>query len=233
MKARPAIATVKPGGWRAAPLSFTDWGYVEVLKWTGLAAMLVEHAALAFGAEPHGWAFQVGRLAFPLFLYSFALAMAGASRKKALRAASRLLPFAVAAQLVVGLVRAEPLLNVLFLFVCLLAWLAADDLPKWQRYLVKALCLLVMNFTEFHFAGLAMGIGLVRTFERESLVWPALAGSAFALNCFVDQTPAAVAAVSAGLLIAACGIRAPRVRFLLPGLYVAQWPVLAVLQRVL
>ena len=58
----------------AAPLAITQ-PKIEILKWVALLAMAIDHINKYLLASQQAWMFDIGRIALPLFLYTFALGL--------------------------------------------------------------------------------------------------------------------------------------------------------------
>jgi len=97
MSARPSVAlfSLAPG---AALLSSFSSGNIEAVKWLGVVAMLIEHIHTVLFGVRGGWPVEVGRLAFPLFAFAFALSIAERASVRSFRACYRLAGWACLAQ---------------------------------------------------------------------------------------------------------------------------------------
>jgi hypothetical protein len=206
-------------------------GYLEVVKYAALGAMLASHVAqYAYGVDG-GWAHVVGRLAFPMF--TAALALGCVSEDALRRTMWRLVGWGVVAQVGSVLVRGPLPLNVLFTFalgVVLYVGVARNSLGAWVS---AAAALLIGMACEFGFVGVALvavALAAGRTFERYTgapryIAALAVVGMLCALCAFNGDGWALLAVpVLFGLALFE-GL--PRVRHLFYVVYAAQWFALA------
>lgn len=225
MSARPSVSLVSPHQ-GAALLSAFSSGNIEALKWLGVVAMVIEHVSTVLLRHDGGWPFQIGRVAFPLFGLAFALAVSERPSLRSYRAAFRLLPFALVAQVGSFFARDSSTLNVLFLFVAAAAWIAAGDESPRERVVVRVLALGVAFFSEFWWPGLAFIVGMV---------WALRAGGARAgvvvawcglLVCaLLDHTPMAFFFVVVAVGVCVLDVRVRRVPWVFACIYAMQFPL--------
>lgn len=188
--------------------------------------MLVEHVHTVLLQRDGGWPVQIGRLAFPMFALAFALAVGERAPLRSYRAAFRLAPLAVLAQVGSVAARSSYTLNVLFLFVAAAAWVAAQDERVIERYCIRGLCLLVAFFSEFWWPGLAVIVGLVAACRWQGSRWGVVVVWVGLVACGLwEHTFAAFGFVVVAAAVLALDLQARRLPYVFGGIYVIQFPV--------
>jgi TraX protein len=140
--------------WRARPSD----GSIEALKWVALITMTIDHVnAYVFDRQLPAL-FEIGRVTFPLFGFVLAhnLARPGA-REFMPRMLLRLLPFAFAAQVVIGFSNHFLLpVNVLFTMAVavLLVWMHEAEPTRWRYAGMVLLWGVGGSMVDFGWAGL-------------------------------------------------------------------------------
>jgi hypothetical protein len=217
---------------------FADWRLIELLKWVALLAMLAEHWMRYVAGELPPWAFAVGRLAFPLFVFALAIGLRGQPLPKLAAVMLRLFLWGVVAQAMLQLVDAPKLqLNVLFTFALGVA--AAYALGSGRSSLAVAIALCAVGAVslraEFGPIGVAFVAGcvtLARAQDRPVAAWLVVAGLLAAL-AVPNGNHWALAAVPVAVLLAVLPLSIPRVRGIFYRLYTLQFPVYAVAEGLL
>lgn len=207
-------------------------GVIESLKWLALAVMLAEHwMRYVAGAVPE-WLFRCGRIVFPLFVFSFSMALGSQPCSKLPKVMARMFAWAVVAQAALQFVDApERQLHVLFTFGLGLG--AAYGLGCSRPSLLVALALLgigvAARWCEFGFVGVAFVAGtiaLVRAQDPPAVAWLGVAGLLAAL-AIPNGNHFAWAAVPIAAIAWRLGAGPPRVRGAFYWAYALQFPVYA------
>lgn len=206
---------------------------LDVLKWVGAVAMLVDHVWLyVFG--PTYWSEAAGSLAFPLF----ALALAEGTRAQHARSRDRtlvrLLIGAAVAQVALLLVRDPLPLNVIF---TLALGVALDAAWRYRRTssatVAIAAALVVGFFCEYQHPGVLFVFAVQRWSATRSDVWAALSLAGLVSLAFANGNHWALAAPIVVAAVALAPRDAPRARNAFYFVYTLQWPAIAVLAALL
>lgn len=209
----------------------SDVRCIELMKWIGLVAMLVEHVAHFALGWSNGWPFVVGRLAFPLFTVALALGCAHKTVPELRSIVVRLVGWGAVAGLVGGLVRDPVPLNVLFTFALgVMLHATLRDTGRWRFFvlLVVALLSMVVEYGPLGVAAVACAMHAARRDGRwEQGGW--MLFSLLLVCCVKFNEPALVAIpVVFGLLVLRLDVR--RTRGVFYWAYVGQWPVIALMR---
>lgn len=210
---------------------------VELLKWLGFVAMLVEHVArYALQLDVAGTVYyDIGRLAFPFFALALAggLSAPGANFTRTWR---RLLLWGCVAQLGALLVRAPLPFNVLWTFalaVGLVGVFHLEDTSKWLRAIAIALILAASTAVEFIQGGVIFAACAIWYARRpHGLALVSLVASC-GLLCLVSGNLVALGALGLAWLIAQAPFELRRAPGAFYVLYVIQFPLLWVAGRLL
>ena len=169
-----------PTGLQPAPLAgwfarHPDNGVLEALKWLALLAMVIDHVGVVvFQQGKLSPAYQVGRLAYPLFAMVLAcrLAQQAAAQPISLAPARRLLVWALVSALPFGLAAGRVWPPDIFFTLALgaaLCWLADADY-RWPARLALHLAAAVASFAGDYFApGVYLVPAMYRLQRRPSL----------------------------------------------------------------
>ena len=205
---------------------------IESLKWVALAAMLAEHGMRYAVGELAPWAYEIGRVAFPLFAFALALGMRGRPPATLLAVTVRMLAWAAVAQAAMQVVGRPPTqLNVLFTFALGLAAAAVlgSGRPLFAQALALAVIVVASACCEFGLVGagfVAACIAFARAKDPPGAAWVACAALLVGL-AIPNHSHFALAAVPLALVIGALPIRLPRLRGAFYWAYALQFPVLA------
>lgn len=209
-------------------------GQLEAVKWLALVAMLVEHTAIYLDLPWVEQARWFGRLAFPLFAMCFAYSLTiSPTPNSARNAAFRLLPFAVAAQVGAEFLRQDGVLNILFQFLAVAAWVASAKEGVRTMIFVRACALVIGVMSEFTFPGFFAVLAAVSFARKRHAGWLALGLGSMVLIAYVDGVPFALFAPLIVVIASAIDFKVPRVRNLFAVAYVAQFPVFLALRALL
>ena len=211
-------------------------GMIESFKWLGLIAMVVEHWMRFVVGEVPDWVYQVGRIAFPLFVLSLALGLRRQPLPKFWAVTKRMLVWALIAQACLQLVPApEGQLNVLFTFTLGLA--AVYGLSRWRPSFLLAIALcaigVVALWCEFGPIGVAFvatAVGVARADDPPRAAWVAVAGWLVAL-AVPNGNHFALAAVPVALLVWRLDVSVPRLRGAFYWIYALQFPAYAAVRQ--
>ena len=202
---RVAGLRVGYGPWLAA----SDVGRLEALKWLAFAAMVIDHAALAWPGSVPIEARLIGRFAFPVFCLTFGLGLAQSSSPG--QVAARLLLPGVLAQVAWVFVQTSHPVNMLLVFAACAAAVQLYRSPRWwwtAGFLLGPVCVFgegMVFSVALVFAGMAAG--------AHRTVWPILlSGLAW---WFVAPSIGVVVAVVAVAVWSSEWPRVPRIRGLL------------------
>ncbi len=215
-----------------ARLPVVGSGVIESLKWLALGLMFVEHWMRYVVGETPEWIFRTGRVVFPLFVFSFALALRRQPCPKLLKVIFRMFAWAIAAQAALQLVDApDGQLNVLFTFGLGLTAAYGLGCIRPSFGLAIALCAIGVgaHWCEFGIAGVvfvAGAIALARAEDPPAIAWLAVAGL-LAVLAIPNGNHYALAAVPVALLVWRLGIGPPRIRGAFYWAYALQFPVYA------
>lgn len=224
---------------RVAPLSIRPRGtlrpfYIaperaELLKWAGLAAMLTDHIGLyVFGRQAtEGLSYEIGRLAFPLFVMAIAAGLAAPGARLVV-VWRRLVAWAVVAQLASLPVRELLPFNVLLTFALGLGLVGAVTMEAHRYARIGAVVglLFAAGYVEFVHPGVLM---------VAAAVWYARAPSGAALGallaatagvCVINGNTVALGALGLAWLLGTVPLEVRRVRRLFYVAYVGQFPLL-------
>lgn len=204
---------------------------VELLKWLGAAAMLVEHVAHFVYGDRSGWPIIIGRAAFPLFALALAVGVNGKTIADEIGVARRLALWGVATFFLVALVK-EPLpLNVLFTLALGLAW---DTLWRaaWRyRYAALVLAFPLMLTVEYGPLGVAAVAALCASVRRQGLrSWLLLTLGAFLIAAVPGNIVSIIWWPIALAAAALLHLEVPRIKRAFYWIYAGQWPILAALR---
>jgi len=208
---------------RALPFGIRS-GELETIKWLALGCMLISHAGRFWFHLESGWPLVLGQLVFPLFAFCVALPLSRDPVEVGKRLAFRLAPYAVVCQILVQPVRGDHVLDVLFTYVCVGAWLASAGYGDWgRRWLVRALVLGVALFSAFWWPGVALVVTLTRWVQTRRVRWFCGAVAAFACIAWLEARWFGFAAFAVVAGVMRLGITMPRVRNLFARAYVGQY----------
>lgn len=209
-------------------------GQIEALKWLALCAMFAGHInryVLDLSSEG---LYAFGRLAFPLFALALGAALTRHDdlSSTAERAAFRLLPFALVAQVGLAVIGAGAALNVLFLYMAAAAWVTVDGWLScrscfWQAVLVRGSALVVALLAEFSLPGLLFVLALWRWQQFGGDVRLGVVAAALVCSCFFEGSWWAFAAVPFAVLLWGVRVDIPRARNFFAWAYCGQFGVLA------
>ena len=203
---------------------------IELMKWVGLAAMLVEHVAHFALGVTNGWPFVVGRLAFPLFTIALAVGCAQKTIPELREVAARLFAWGMVAAISGMLVRQPVPLNVLFTFALGVVLHVVTRGFHVGRWLVGAVVLFAAMFVEYKALGvIAVAVALHGAREdrpASQCGWIALS---LLLIASVKFNASAILALPAVFLINLGRIELPRVRGGFYWAYAGHWVVLGAL----
>lgn len=201
---------------------------LDVLKWVGAVAMLVDHFWLyVFGATY--WSEAAGSLALPLFALALAEGIAQQHRASRLRTLARLVVGALVAQLALLLVRGPEPLNVIF---TLAGAVALDsvwrfDFSKLQRAAIVAAVFAIGLHVEYGHVGVLFGFFVCRwSFTRGDL-WFAASLVGCALLAPFNGNHFALAAIAVAAVVSLFPKDSPRARNAFYYVYILQWPAIA------
>jgi hypothetical protein len=194
--------------------------------------MLVEHwMRYAVGQLPD-WAYAIGRLAFPLFVFAFALGASALPRAKLPAMLSRMVAWATAAQAALLSVDAPTgQVNVLFTFSLGIAvvWLLEGDWPLLLQAVLLAVIGVAASWCEFGVVGvafIAVTVAVARAGEAPAAAWLAVAVMLAAL-ALPNRNHFALLAMPIACLAGQSRIRIPRCRRAFYWIYALQFPVFA------
>lgn len=221
-------------GTLALPLSWApELRHLELAKWIGLAAMLVDHVAVyAFGVvRPIPEA--VGSLAFPLFAFAFAFGAARLPGPKLGRVILRLAGWAVVAQLAVLLVRDGAPWTVLATFVCGSAiYASVMHIPRALSWLCVVGAAALSTRAEYGaLGGLFVASCLFYARFRTPAALAGLLALLAALHPY-NGGPWALASLGVVLLLNELPRDLPRVRGVFGPIYALQYPLLRSLKGI-
>ncbi|HET8692097.1 MAG TPA: TraX family protein [Steroidobacteraceae bacterium] len=208
---------------------------IEALKWLGLAAMLVEHWMRYVAGDLPAWAYAVGRLAFPLFVFALALGTRALATARLPAVIVRMLAFGIAAQVAQLAVDAPAgQANILFTFALgvTAVWLLESGWPPFLQALSLATIGVLGLWCEFGVMGVALvavTVKLARAGEAPAVAWLAVAALVGAL-ALPNRNHFALAAVPLALAVGRSGIRIPRVRRAFYWIYTLQFPMFAAIR---
>ena len=197
--------------------------------------MLVEHWMRYVVGDLPDWAYAVGRLAFPLFVFALALGASRLPRSKLAAIILRMLAWAIVAQAALLLVDApERQANILFTFALGLAavWLVEGEWPLLLQAVALAAIGVSGHWCEFGVVGVAfvaVTVRVARAGEAPPTAWLAVAFMLFAL-ALPNHNHFALLAAPLAVLVGVSGIRVPRIRRAFYVLYALQFPVFAVIR---
>lgn len=197
---------------------------VELLKWLGVALMLLDHGKYLGLVAPE-W---IGRGALPLFALAFGYALNVVPDTRALLV--RLLYAGVCAEALGAWALTGSDLNVLFLFA-LCTWLAhARRSCTPTGYFVRvALAFAFSPLVEYSAGGLLLVLAAQWFMDRRSLSSAAAVVAASLVLVVPNDSLWATLWVIFGMAMLAAPLGLPRVRRAFYVVYVAQWPILWVL----
>lgn len=216
---------------RLYPLRLAS-GQLEVLKWIALAAMLLEHVQKFWlrdlpSLEP------VGRLAFPLFAFALCFNLQrGNFSAVAPRVLSRLVLFGLLAQLGYAPLQSHLVGNVLFSMACgVAAFWAWRELSASAFVLAALVLAAVAWWCEFWLCGFALVLSLLFCFESPTRLRWLMVGLALGSVAALSMMPWALLVVPLVWIVSRVSVNFPRVPHVFYWVYVAQWPLLLVLDR--
>lgn len=190
--------------------------------------MTIDHVNTYLMHGSHGWMYQLGRVAMPLFGIAFAahLATPDALRENgaASRMSLRLALFGLPAQIPFTLLRGGPwpptLLNTMLLLLLVVAFLQLHaSRGHWRRVAAWTVLIVGGVAVEFWWIGAAV-ILTVRSWLMEPTTARAFAAAfALALLCVLTMSPVPLAAPLIVYLLARGPVRVRRVRLLFYGYY--------------
>lgn len=204
---------------------------LEALKLVAVVVMVIAHVAeYVFGVR-EGWPIELGRIAFPLFGFAFAVAMGHATVLRAHGLVFRMALYALAAQVFTQFVTGSGTLNVLWLFTAVSAWLAAPFYSTPGRLVVRGLSLVVAFLAEFSLPGFAFIICCVRAAQL-GRHWPLYVACALLAVVSLLEGSSVAVLVAPPLVVAlvAANAQVPRVPGLLAPFYVAHFAVIALVR---
>lgn len=197
--------------------------------------MLVEHwMRYGIGVLPD-WAYAVGRLAFPLFVFALALGTARLPRARLPAIILRMLAWAIAAQAALLLVDApDRQANILFTFALGLAavWLVESEWPLFLQAVALAGITVAGLWCEFGVVGVAfvlVAVKVARAGDAPPAGWLAVAVMLAAL-ALPNHTHFALLAAPLAVLVGRSGVRVPRIRHAFYWLYTLQFPAYALIR---
>lgn len=213
-------------------------GSLEALKWLGMLAMTIDHANRIFFQGDLHWAYDVGRIAWPLFAFVFAWNYAHISADSEAfykKSFIRLLLFGVLATpayiLMNGLHSLYPL-NILFtLFVIGVCIFFYEDNGNLT---VEPLAVFLVGgfLVEYNWPGLLLGISFWFVCKKQSLLSALSVLLAFFLLYFVNFNLWALAALPFILLALQVNIPIPRWRYFFWCYYPLHMAILLLLHRI-
>jgi hypothetical protein len=207
---------------------------VELLKWVGAALMLYEHAwRFGVGTFP-GHVYFAGRVVFPAFVIALAASLRHARQETLTATWRRMAMWAAAAAAGSMIARGTPS-NVLMTFAagtflyCVWAGFAR---VRWAAVLLTAWLAFGVEFGAYGVAAVFFALNAART---RNAAGAAVSATAAFIALALAQSNATIGAVG---VIVACGIATiqlelPRIRRLFYWVYVAQWPLIALIKAVL
>lgn len=207
-------------------------GNLELLKWIGFAAMLVDHVG-AYALETVWWSEAVGALALPLFALAFGAGLAKRPTRCGWVVLRRLVVWSFFAQVAVALVRDGFTLTALSTIALgLLLWLSLAEGERWiDRAVACVFVAIAACFVEFAHVGVAV-VACACWFARRGT---AAAGTCLLLSCAAlmpfNGSHAALLAIPLAMLVAALPRDLPRLRGVFYWGYVGQFPLLRVLRE--
>jgi hypothetical protein len=206
---------------------------VELLKWVGLYAMLLDHTARYLISAVPGEAFpswlgDLGRLAFPCFAIALAVGSDGLVGVRFNGLIRRLVLWGVIAQVAGSFIRVGDYANVLFtLALGLLLYRQLERIgPVWKRAAWSALILLAGTFVEFRHPGVLFVAVCCWWAARPSMARLVAVVAASLLLAGVNGSLWATPAVLAAVWLLEVPWIIPRVRGMFYWVYAAQWPLL-------
>lgn len=199
---------------------------VELLKWLGMALMLVDHVGRFWGVHVPAWQ-VLGRGAFPLFALAFGYALSVVPDARSLLL--RLVACGLLAEVLGAwsLTKGWPV-NVLFTFAActyLLHRLRCARSP-WAMIWPSVVVFLVSPAFEFGLAGVALVLAAWWYFARPSWRGAVAVCLAGVLLVGINGDWFGTVWCGLGLLVLRLPLGLPRVRRAFYVGYVAQWPVL-------
>lgn len=208
---------------------------IEPLKWLGLSAMLIEHWMRYVVGDLPDWAYAVGRLAFPLFVFALALGASRLPRWKLAAIVLRMLAWAIVAQAALLFVDApDRQANILFTFALGLAavWLVEGEWPLLLQAVALAAIGVAGLWCEFGVVGVAfvvVTVKVARAGDAPPVAWLAV-GVTLAALALPNHNHFALLAAPLAFLVGRSEIRVPRIRHAFYLLYALQFPVFAVIR---
>lgn len=205
---------------------------LDLVKWTGVAVMLVDHVWLyVYGAT--WWSEAAGALAFPLFAVALAEGVKNQSPASRLRTLRRLLIGAAVAQACLLLVRDSLPLNVIF---TLGLGLALDTVwrsrSEWGAIAIAAAIAGVGRLADFNVVGVALVFFACRWTATRCDRWLAAGVASIALLFPWNGNHVALGALPLLWAISRMPKEVPRLPNAFYVIYAAQWPLIALLARV-
>lgn len=202
---------------------------LDVLKWVGASAMLVDHVWLyVFGATY--WSEAAGSLAFPLFALALAEGVRNQNDASRNRTMVRLLVGALVAQLALELVRHGLPLNVIF---TLAAGVALDSAARVRTRSCAAVAIaalvVVGALCEYAYPGVLFVFAVARWSATRREVWLAAALPLLALCGLANGNQWALVAPLVVVAVSLLPRDAPRARNAFYWVYTLQWPAIAAL----
>lgn len=187
--------------------------HLELLKWVGLVAMVVDHVNLKFFADSLPGAFELGRLAFPLFAVALAFGFVRADRAQFIDVVCRVLLVAGATMPIGMLFFESAQLNILF---TLALGLAAAGLSRFCAWYVAVAGFLFLGalsiFAEYSVIGFCLVFALVQWARDQSMSNLVAAVVSLFLLFVVNGNHWAVASVAVVLLVSLSPFHVPRIK---------------------
>lgn len=217
-------------------LSIVSTSRVEILKWLGVAAMLVDHYADFVIGDRSGIPAIIGRAAFPLFAVALAFGIVGKTTAEQYAVARRLASWGFGTFFLVALVKDPMPLNILFTFALALCVDGIWREARAYRHAITIALLPLAFAVEYGPTGV-LGVVVLCSAARleggfRQWVRLAIAALAIALPSNVISLvwwPLIIAIAS----VPALSVEVPRIKRVFYWTYAAQWPVFAVLRAAL
>jgi hypothetical protein len=197
--------------------------------------MLAEHWMRYVVGELPDWAYAVGRIAFPLFVFALALGASRLRREKLPAIVFRMLGWAIAAQATLLFVDApDRQANILFTFALSLTavWLVESAWPLFLQAVALAGIGVAALWCEFGVVGAAfvvVTVKVARAGDAPVAAWLAV-GFMLAALALPNHNHFALLAAPLAWTIGRSGIRIPRVRHAFYWIYTLQFPLFAVMR---
>ncbi|MGQ3890481.1 TraX family protein [Legionella sp. CNM-4043-24] len=214
-------------------------GTLEALKWLGLLFMTIDHSNRVFYNGSINWAYDVGRLALPLFAFVFSYNYAQVVPFESdfyQKSFSRLLIFgalATPAYILMKHMTGLVPLNILFTLFAIGACVYFYELNRRINLESFAIALVAGVFVEYSWPGIILGLAYWRVCRQPNGVTAVAALLATAFLYLVNRNFWAMAALPIMLLAPWVNLSVPRIRYLFWWYYPLHLSVLVLLYRLI